>query len=225
MSWRPSCSGSRPFISSPSSAGWPACSICRASSCTTPRRSPRSAESERFKVMERKLLKTIINPSMIAVWVLGLLLSFIIPGTWHEGWFHAKFALVLALSGLHGFLAASVRRFAADANTRFAALLAHRQRGPGLYHGADRHPGGREALLKPLFPARPCKAFARPPNRRYKRGQSPLRRRTVSHAKFRADTEPRENRRGSLLHPIDIREGPPAAPRGEADHPSPRMFR
>ncbi len=79
---------------------------------------PGSAESERFKVMERKLLKTIINPSMIAVWVLGLLLSFIIPGTWHEGWFHAKFTLVLVLSGLHGFLAASVKRFAADANTR-----------------------------------------------------------------------------------------------------------
>ena len=54
--------------------------------------------------MERKLLRVIINPAMIAVWVLGLTLSFL-PATdaWHEAWFHAKFALVIVMSGMHGF--------------------------------------------------------------------------------------------------------------------------
>ena len=80
---------------------------------------PGAPDSERFKVMERKLLRGIINPAMIAVWILGLTLSFI-TGAWHEGWFHAKFALVILLSGIHGFDAATVKRFARDANTRSA---------------------------------------------------------------------------------------------------------
>ena len=78
---------------------------------------PGSAESERFKVMERKLLRAIVNPSMIAVWVLGLTLA-ITTHAYSQGWFQAKFLLVLALSGVHGFLAGCVRRFANDANTR-----------------------------------------------------------------------------------------------------------
>ncbi|MBI1329020.1 MAG: protoporphyrinogen oxidase HemJ [Alphaproteobacteria bacterium] len=79
---------------------------------------PGAPDSERFKVMERKLLKIIINPAMIATWVFGLLQAFIIPGIWHEGWFHTKLALVLILSGVHGYYVGCVRRFAQDANTR-----------------------------------------------------------------------------------------------------------
>lgn len=76
-----------------------------------------SAESERFKVMERRLLRFIINPAMIAVWVLGLTLSFLpATGAWHQEWFHVKFALVLAMSGVHGLFARWVRMFAKDAN-------------------------------------------------------------------------------------------------------------
>lgn len=79
---------------------------------------PGSAESERFKVMERKLLRMIINPAMIAVWILGLTLSFL-PATdaWHQHWFHAKFTLVIVMSGVHGLYASWVKRFARDANT------------------------------------------------------------------------------------------------------------
>jgi putative membrane protein len=80
---------------------------------------PGTPESERFKVMERKLMRGIINPSMIAVWILGLTLSFI-TGAWHEGWFHAKFALVIAMSAIHGFDAMTLKAFARDANTRSA---------------------------------------------------------------------------------------------------------
>ena len=78
-----------------------------------------SISIERFKVMERKLLRMIINPAMIAVWILGLTLSFL-PATdaWHQGWFHTKFALVIAMSGVHGLFASWVKVFARDANKR-----------------------------------------------------------------------------------------------------------
>lgn len=76
-----------------------------------------SDKAETFKVMERRLLRAIINPAMIATWVLGLWLAwrgFQFSG----GWLHAKLALVIALSGVHGYLSASVRRFAQDKNIK-----------------------------------------------------------------------------------------------------------
>jgi putative membrane protein len=75
--------------------------------CETARGTP---EYERFKLMERKLMRVIINPSMIAVWVLGLLLAHTL-GVWAQGWFHAKLLLVIVLSGLHGFLSRWRRDF------------------------------------------------------------------------------------------------------------------
>jgi putative membrane protein len=78
-----------------------------------------SAESERFKKMERRLLKAIVTPAMIAVWVLGLYLA-ISSEAWRQHWFQVKFALVLVLSGVHGLYARWVREFAADANRHSA---------------------------------------------------------------------------------------------------------
>ena len=76
-----------------------------------------SPQSETFKVMERRLLKAIMTPAMIATWIFGLWLA--VEGGWfRSGWLHGKLALVIALSGLHGYLAATIRRFANDANTR-----------------------------------------------------------------------------------------------------------
>jgi putative membrane protein len=76
-----------------------------------------SIQSETFKIMERRLLKAIINPSMIAVWVLGLILVW--KGGWiTSGWFHAKLALVLVMSGVHGMLVRYVKDFAVDRNVR-----------------------------------------------------------------------------------------------------------
>jgi putative membrane protein len=78
-----------------------------------------SQQSETFKVMERRLLRLIINPAMIAAWALGLVLVW--QGGWYlSGWFHAKFALVLALSALHGFYARWMKDFAADRNRHSA---------------------------------------------------------------------------------------------------------
>ena len=82
--------------------------------CDVPKGSP---QSETFKVMERRLLKAIINPAMIVTWVLGV--SLVFAGGWYlSGWMHAKFALVLVLSAVHGMLAKTVKRFAADQNDR-----------------------------------------------------------------------------------------------------------
>ena len=78
---------------------------------------PGSPQSETFKVMERKLLRVIINPAMIAAWVLGLWVAHE-GGFLKSGWLHAKFALVVILSGYHGLLARWMKDFAADRNQR-----------------------------------------------------------------------------------------------------------
>jgi protoporphyrinogen IX oxidase len=79
-----------------------------------------SVQSETFKVMERRLLRAIINPAMIVTWLLGLWLASLGPdsryGWFASGWLEAKLVLVLALSALHGFFARWVKDFAKDRN-------------------------------------------------------------------------------------------------------------
>jgi putative membrane protein len=79
-----------------------------------------SAQSETFKVMERRLLRGIINPAMIATWLLGLWLAWHGPdsryGWFTSGWLEAKLVLVLGLSALHGLLARWRKDFARDKN-------------------------------------------------------------------------------------------------------------
>jgi protoporphyrinogen IX oxidase len=79
-----------------------------------------SALSETFKMMERRLLRAIINPAMIATWVLGLALGWLGPdshyGWFASGWLQAKLVLVLMLSAVHGLFARWVKAFAADSN-------------------------------------------------------------------------------------------------------------
>ncbi len=77
---------------------------------------PGSELSETFKVMERRLLRAIVNPAMIAAWVLGLLLAWR-GHHWGEGWFHAKLALLLGMQLVHAGYARWRRQFARDANT------------------------------------------------------------------------------------------------------------
>ena len=80
---------------------------------------PGSTDSERFKVMERRLLKQIINPAMISAWICGLLLIST-PGVvdWSSGWWWLKFISVLLMSGFHGALSKWRRLFLEDRNTR-----------------------------------------------------------------------------------------------------------
>jgi putative membrane protein len=83
---------------------------------------PGTPQSETFKVMERRLLKAIINPAMITVWITGLWLGFASGYLQGAGWLHAKIGLVILMSAFHGFLAATTKRFAADRNTRSAGF-------------------------------------------------------------------------------------------------------
>jgi len=76
---------------------------------------PGSRQSETFKVMERRLLRAIINPAMVVTWILGLWLAWE-GGFLRAGWFHGKLMLVLVLSAVHGALSVWVRAFAADKN-------------------------------------------------------------------------------------------------------------
>ncbi|HEV2079148.1 MAG TPA: CopD family protein [Allosphingosinicella sp.] len=62
-----------------------------------------SAEEKKWLERERKLRNIIITPAMILVWVLGLTLAFVVDA-WSQGWFYAKLAMVLALSGYHGWM-------------------------------------------------------------------------------------------------------------------------
>ena len=78
---------------------------------------PGSEGSERFKVMERKLLRGIVNPSMVAVWILGPTLAWL-TGAYLDVWLQIKFVLVILMSGVHGFLVRCWRDFEADRNTR-----------------------------------------------------------------------------------------------------------
>ena len=76
---------------------------------------PGSVQSETFKVMERRLLRAIINPAMVASWVLGLWLAW--SGNFLSApWLHGKLVLVLVMSGVHGMLARWMKDFAADRN-------------------------------------------------------------------------------------------------------------
>lgn len=80
---------------------------------------PGSELSETFKVMERRLLRGIMNPAMAATYVFGFLLA-AVSGmvVWGAGWFHIKLVLVAALTLAHHRLARWRKEFAADANRR-----------------------------------------------------------------------------------------------------------
>lgn len=78
-----------------------------------------SATDAMFQVMERRLLKAIMNPAMISTWVFGLALVSI-PGIvdWSAPWAWAKAASVLAMTGFHMWLGARRKEFVAGTNTR-----------------------------------------------------------------------------------------------------------
>ncbi|MED5388777.1 MAG: protoporphyrinogen oxidase HemJ [Pseudomonadota bacterium] len=74
---------------------------------------------DRFKIMERKLYRGIMTPSMIVTLVLGL---WLLADNWDyyktQGWMHAKLTLVFLLVGYHHVCLAYMKKFAADANTK-----------------------------------------------------------------------------------------------------------
>ncbi|MFN3765911.1 MAG: protoporphyrinogen oxidase HemJ [Aliihoeflea sp.] len=92
---------------------------------------PGTPQSETFKVMEQRLLRVIIKPAMTVTWVLGLWLAWQGFG-FSGGWLHLKIALVVAMSGLHGYFSKAVRLFAEDSNEKSARHWRLMNEGPTL---------------------------------------------------------------------------------------------
>lgn len=94
---------------------------------------PGSDKSETFKIMERRLLRAIINPAMIASFVFGILLL-LTPGVvdWGAWWIYAKLTLVLAMTAVHGLFARWRKEFEADKNTRPARIYRIANEAPTL---------------------------------------------------------------------------------------------
>lgn len=77
-----------------------------------------------LEVMERKLIRIIMNPAMIVAWCLGLtLIAMQWPGIMKQGWLHAKLLLVLLLSGYHGY-ASAVRKKLANGTCKLTSKQA-----------------------------------------------------------------------------------------------------
>ena len=90
-----------------------------------------SAEEKKWIERETKLRNIIINPAMILVWVFGLTLAYTI-GAWTEGWFLAKFAVVLALSAYHGWMIGYGRKLAKGERPVSARSLRMMNELPGI---------------------------------------------------------------------------------------------
>lgn len=71
-----------------------------------------------LKTQERLLLRAIMNPSLVAVWLFAGLMLFANPALFAEGWMHVKLTAVVLMSGAHGYYAAARKRFEAGTNAR-----------------------------------------------------------------------------------------------------------
>ena len=73
-----------------------------------------SVRAETFKVMERRLLKAIMNPAMVASFAFGIWMIVLAPGLLHEPWMHVKILCVLLMAGCHGVFSKMRRRLEND---------------------------------------------------------------------------------------------------------------
>ncbi|ALE17816.1 Protoporphyrinogen IX oxidase [Altererythrobacter epoxidivorans] len=90
-----------------------------------------SEEAARYVERERRLLKIILLPSIIVVWVLGLMLA-MTTGAFSQGWFHAKLLFVIVLSGYHGWLSAYAKKLARGERSMDGKTLRLLNEVPGL---------------------------------------------------------------------------------------------
>ena len=119
-----------------------------------------SEQSETFKVMERRLLRYITTPAMIASWVLGLWLAFSGAIDWsRDGWFHAKLILVLAALSLSRIVRGLDPGLCARPQHASSAVLPHRQRDSDHPHDFHRDSRRRPSFLgtcQSYFAPGPC---------------------------------------------------------------------
>lgn len=76
--------------------------------------------SETLKIMERRLLRVILNPAMGLTWLFGVLMVYSNPILMQDGWIHVKLTAVLLLSALHGLLSRHRKQFLDDKNVHSA---------------------------------------------------------------------------------------------------------
>tara|TARA_R110002110_G_scaffold12692_16_gene60233 strand:- start:5283 stop:5729 length:447 start_codon:yes stop_codon:yes gene_type:complete len=81
---------------------------------------PGSGTSETFKIMERRLLRGIVNPAMIATFVFGILMLTLNPGLFFDLWMQIKLVLIFIMSGAHGYFSRWRREFERDENSHDA---------------------------------------------------------------------------------------------------------
>ena len=84
---------------------------------------PGTTQSETFKIMERRLMKAIINPAMIMTLIFGVILLLAQPELMRQGWLHAKLTLIFGLFALHGMMSGWLKAFAADRNRKSAKFF------------------------------------------------------------------------------------------------------
>ena len=89
--------------------------------------------SETFKIMERRLLRYIMTPAMLASFLFGGLMLWANPALLEQPWMHGKLLLVFLMAGVHGFLAKSVKTFAKDKNTRSDRFYRYLNEVPTLF--------------------------------------------------------------------------------------------
>ncbi|MBC7952093.1 MAG: protoporphyrinogen oxidase HemJ [Rhodospirillaceae bacterium] len=90
-----------------------------------------SETSEKFKIMERRLLKAIMIPAMVVAWAVGLILA-ISGGLFQDGWFHVKLLLVILMTVAHHMMGKWKNDFAADRNTKPQKFFRVANEGPTL---------------------------------------------------------------------------------------------
>ena len=90
-----------------------------------------SAEDTKWIERERRLLRIILNPAMIIVWVFGLILMYQISA-YNEGWFQAKLLMVIALSGYHGWMSSYAKKLARGERTLSDKKLRLANEVPGI---------------------------------------------------------------------------------------------
>ena len=91
-----------------------------------------SDKSETFKVMERRLLRGIVNPAMIATFTFGILMLIAVPHWLQQPWFHAKLTLVILMTVLHGFFARWRKQFERDERPHTSRFFRIVNEGPPL---------------------------------------------------------------------------------------------
>jgi protoporphyrinogen IX oxidase len=90
-----------------------------------------SEESARWVDRETRLIKIILNPAMMVVWLVGLMLAWHI-GAFSEGWFYAKLLFVIALSGYHGWMIGYAKKLARGERTMTGKQLRLFNEVPGI---------------------------------------------------------------------------------------------